>query len=148
VEKSKDEELVRIEIVSNNDKKDYWGKLGLRLVDHGIWEGDNKRGKKICLIELKFETLKGKFMLNFPTSHDFCDNYIDKMLQAEYDNDHFQFEPYSKFLFQNFGTKSKTRPRQLGKKIERIVEILKKWLPNGMVLAIKGGNDYASEAYD
>ena len=94
------------------------GKIGLELVDKGLWRIDGIYGKNLCLISLERND-KAIKLYDTPT-HGFCEEFLDKMLEAEWKNDNF--------IFQNgiYGNNSK-RPPQLPEKIGRLEKILTKW---------------------
>lgn len=94
------------------------GKIGLELVDRGKWHIDNEFGKHLCVISLKRQDRN--IVLHDAPTHDFCEDYVDKMLEAEWRNDNFVFEKGV------YGKNSK-RPPQLLAKIERLQAILDKW---------------------
>jgi hypothetical protein len=90
----------------------------IKLTTNGLWRIDNVFGKTLTLILMDHEKLPLTLMCA-PT-HDFCAEFLDKMLEAEWMNDNFVF------LNGRYGPKSK-RPPQLTQKIENIQLILNKW---------------------
>lgn len=109
-------EKVIIDLVKDSITRRVSGQLNIQLVKHGIWEIDNIPGKQICLIELTVPS-EG-IHLNFPTTHNFCEAYLDEMLRAEWENDNFKF---TKPIM------GKHRPPELLPKIGRLTRILGKW---------------------
>ena len=90
----------------------------VEIQNTGIWKLDGNSGKTMCLLIMEHEQLTVA-LVSVPT-HDFCEEYVDKMLESEYRNDHFVF------LNGRYGKNSK-RPPQLLMKIEKLQKILDKW---------------------
>lgn len=93
--------------------------IEISLEDTGLWHIDGVSGKWMCVVKIKRDANE---FAHVPT-HEFCENYVDKMLEAEWRNDNFVFEKGV------FGENSK-RPPQLLAKIATIQNILDKWKNN------------------
>jgi len=116
VKEIKVDENARIHLILNGQQEEVNGSAKVVLVDHLIWEIDGVPGKRGCLIEV--EVPSKNLAVNFVPSHDFCETFLDWMLECEWRNDHFEFQK---------PTLDKKRPPQLLAKIERIQRILEKW---------------------
>jgi hypothetical protein len=92
--------------------------LRVKLKDTGIWHIDKQFGKYLCVVELHLPVLN--IRLHDTPTHNFCEEFLDKMLEAEWRNDNFVF------MNGKYGSNSK-RPPQLKKKINEIETILNKW---------------------
>lgn len=100
------------------------GVVDIHFVSHGRWKIDEESGKTLCRIEVKVPQ-KG-ITFNFIPSHDFCEKFIDKMLEAEFENDTYEYkEPKI----------APTRPSQLVQKTERLLKVLQKWQVRGETLS-------------
>ena len=101
------------------------GSIYTKLVNHARWRLDNVKGKTLCLIELKIPKLTydskitlENITLNFTPSDKFQDELINRWLEAESNNDKFQFpNPIM----------NKTRPSQLKRKLKKLSDILVAW---------------------
>jgi len=91
-------------------------KIEVNLENTGVWHIDNEFGKWMCVVKISQD---GTSLANVPP-HDWCVEYLDKMLEAEWRNDNF--------VFQNgvYGDNSK-RPSQLAQKIGMVERVLTKW---------------------
>ena len=98
--------------------KEHRANTKVHLKNTGVWRIDDAYGKWMCLLVLDVPILDAK-VVDVPT-HDFCKEYLDKMLEAEWRNDNFVFANGK------YGSNSK-RPPQLKKKINEIETILNKW---------------------
>jgi hypothetical protein len=85
--------------------------INVTLQDTGFWHIDKETGKWMCIL-----TLRGNgYELNHVPTHDFCLEYLDKMLDAEWRNDERVF------------ANGERRPPQLRMKIWKLQLTLDKW---------------------
>ena len=110
------QEEVWVDLKRAGLKRRVKGSLAVSIVRHGIWEIDKVPGKALCLIELDLPS-EG-INLNLPTTHAYCEKYVDAMLQCESLNDRFEF-PNPQV--------DRHRPQELLPKIARLQKVLDKW---------------------
>ena len=91
-------------------------KIEVVLENSGFWHIDKESGKWMCVVRISGN---GTLLANVPP-HNWCVEYLDKMLDAEWRNDHHIFEKGV------YGEKS-NRPPQLPEKIGMIERVLAKW---------------------
>lgn len=109
-------DFTRVDLTIKGMKETLNGVADVHLRPHGRWKIDEESGKTLCRIEVKIPS-KG-IAFNFIPSDDFCEELVDKMLQADLENDTYEYKNPKI---------DPTRPAQLGRKVERLLKILEKW---------------------
>jgi len=102
-----------IDFIENGGKRRVRGYVRTRLVKHGFWAIDKVPGKVLCLIEIFIPGLAVE--LNFTPTESFEDELLHSWLDAERENDRFNFDRPAIEL---------TRPNQLKKKITHLQKLL------------------------
>lgn len=110
-------EKTRVDLIVNGKRLVFRdGLVGIEMVDHGQWKIDDVPGKTLCRMVVRIPQ-KG-IAIDFVPSHEFCERFIDGMLEAEHNND--------TFIFENPKVDD-TRPMQFESKLKRLAKVLKKW---------------------
>lgn len=116
-------EFTPVDLIVNGNKKELNGVVDSNIVHNRKWHIDEILGKDLCRIEVKIPQRGMSF--NFIPPDDFYEGFIDKLLEAEFNND--------TFIFENPKV-DPNRPAQLEIKIERIEKILEKWRVRAKVI--------------
>lgn len=84
-------------------------RIEVSIDDTGFWHIDNQSGKWMCIVTIECDGEK----LSHVPSHEWCKEYLDKMLESEWRNDNFVF------MDGRYGKYSK-RPPQLWHKLDEL----------------------------
>lgn len=116
-------DFTRVDLTIRGIKETLNGVVDIHFVSHGRWKIDGESGKTLCRIEVKIPS-KG-LTFNFIPSDDFCEELVAKMLQADLENDTYEYKNPKI---------DPTRPAQLVRKVERLSKILEKWRVRAKVI--------------